>query len=77
MPGFSAAIIVAAGSFPCLADPWRRRAGEAVRGTRARLVADARDASRAFRAFFFISAEDSGTILEGTIILGVVEPLNR
>jgi hypothetical protein len=38
---------------------------------RAGLVADAGAAVRAFRpAFFFISADDSGTVLEGTIILG-------
>jgi hypothetical protein len=71
MPDFSAAIIVAAGSLPCLPNGlWRRRAGEVVRAMRARRVADAGAGSRAFRpAFFFISAEDSGTVLEGTIIL--------
>lgn len=36
---------------------------------RARLAEDAGTAFRVFRpAFFFISADDSGTVLEGTII---------
>jgi hypothetical protein len=72
MPVFSAAIIVAEGSLSRLPNSlWRRRAGEVVRAMRARRVADAGAAARAFRpAFFFISAEDSGTALEGTIILG-------
>jgi hypothetical protein len=72
MPDFSTAIIEAAGSLPCLPNGlWWRRAGEVVRATRARRVADAGAAGRVCRpAFFFISADDSGTALEGSVILG-------
>jgi len=64
-------IIVVAEALSCLLDGlWRRPAGEGARGARARRVADPAAAPRAFRrAFFLISADDSGTALEGTIIL--------
>lgn len=77
MPDFSAAVSVAAGSLPSLPTGlWRRRTSEGVRAMRARRVADAGGAARAFRpAFFFITADDSGTALEGTIILGAISAL--
>ena len=68
---FATAVIVVAGSLCCLPNVLRRRrAGEGAGAVRARRVADAGTARRAFRrAFFLISADDSGTALEGTIIL--------
>jgi hypothetical protein len=68
---FATAIIVVAGALSCVLDGlWRRRAGEGAGAVRARRVADAGTARRAFpRAFFLISADDIGIALEGTIIL--------
>ena len=69
MPGCPV-VVTAAGSLLRFAAGLRGlRAGEDVRALRTRSVADAGGAFRTFRpAFFFISADDSGTILEGTII---------